>query len=69
MNKGCLERVFDAEHEKENRSIWEEYGSELAADFGTKPCGKPVVRGDRCEKHKVERRTGEGDRRHADGNS
>jgi hypothetical protein len=62
MNEGCLERVFDAENEHENRLIWEQYGSELAGDFGTKLCGKPVVWGGRCEEHKVERRTGK-DRR------
>lgn len=60
--KGCIERVFDHENAAQNMAIWKEYGSELAGDFGTKLCGKPVVWGDRCEEHKVERRKGK-DRR------
>lgn len=60
---GCIERVFDHENAEENKAIWTEYGSELAADFGMKDCGEPVVRGGKCEKHKVERRKGYGDRR------
>ena len=48
--------VFDHEHAAENQAIWNEYGSELAGDFGMIPCGKPVVRDGKCEQHKVERR-------------
>jgi len=62
MDEGCLEQVFDEEHYAENLSIWNTYGSELAGDFGTTLCGKPVVWGYRCEEHKVERRSGK-DRR------
>jgi hypothetical protein len=63
---GCDERVFDHEHYEENLAIWNTYGSELAGDFGTKLCGKPVVRAGKCEQHKVERRKefGGGDRRY-----
>ena len=60
---GCNQMVFDHEHAAENQAIWNEYGSELAADFGMKPCGEPVVRDGKCEKHKVERRKNSGDRR------
>jgi hypothetical protein len=60
---GCNVMVFDHAHAKENQAIWDEYGSELAADFGMIPCGKPVVRDGKCEEHKVERRKGNGDRR------
>ena len=58
----CLEKIFDNENAAENIAIWNQYGSELASDFGTKLCGKPVVWGNRCEQHKQERRSGK-DRR------
>lgn len=62
---GCNKMVFDHENADENLSIAAQYGSELAADFGMKECGKPVVRDGKCEQHKVERRKarGDGDRR------
>lgn len=60
---GCNQMVFDYENAAENMKIWNEYGSELAADFGMKPCGKEVVRDGKCEEHKVERRKGKKDRR------
>lgn len=63
MNDGCQERVFDVENADQNMQIWNQYGSELAGDFGMKFCGKPVVWGERCEQHKVERRKGKKDRR------
>ncbi len=69
MDEGCLQWVFDEEHYEENKAIWEMYGSELAGNFGKKLCGKPVVWGDRCEEHKVERRSGKDRRQHANGDS
>lgn len=54
----CIEKVFDHENVEMNESIWNMYGSELAGDFGMKRCGKPVVWGERCEEHKIERRSG-----------
>lgn len=56
--------VFDHVNATENHAIWNEYGSELAADFGMIPCGRAVVRDGKCEVHKVERRKGYGNRRH-----
>jgi hypothetical protein len=53
---GCDVMVFDHENADANLSIANTYGSELAGDFGMIPCGEPVVRGGKCEKHKVERR-------------
>ena len=64
MSAICTEKVFDKENESTNTYIWNMYGSELAADFGTKFCGKPAVWGNRCEEHKVDRRKGK-DRRKA----
>ena len=61
-DEGCDERVFDWDNYRENLSTWNQYGSELAGDFGTKRCGKPVAWGGKCEEHKVERRSGK-DRR------
>lgn len=58
----CTKKIFDKENEIANTAIWKQYGSELAADFGTKFCGKPAVRGNRCEEHLIERRSGK-DRR------
>ena len=66
MAGGCDERVFDRENYQENLSVWSQYGSELAGDFGTKPCGRPVVWGGKCEEHKVERRKGGRGRRKGD---
>jgi hypothetical protein len=68
MNEGCLEWVFDRENAADNERVWNTYGSELAGNFGTKLCGKPVVWGERCEEHKIERRIGK-DRRHANDRS
>jgi len=56
MEEGCNERVYDWENHEANLAIWNQYGSELAGNFGTKPCGGPVVWGGKCDKHKVERR-------------
>lgn len=53
---GCNKMVFDWEHAAENMAIWEQYGSELAGNFGMKECGKLVVRDGKCEEHKIERR-------------
>lgn len=60
----CTERIFDRENLESNMAIWNTYGSELAGDFGTKPCGKPTVWGQNyCWKHKKERRVRTEDRR------
>jgi hypothetical protein len=66
MAGGCDERVFDHENYQENLAIWNMYGSELAGDFGTKRCGRPVAWGGKCEEHKVERRKGGRGRRRGD---
>lgn len=64
---GCIEKIFDREHEVENRKIWEEYGSELAADFGTVPCGKLILYNNRCKEHAKNRRSGNERRNSSDG--
>ena len=66
---GCDELVFDREHADENLSIANTYGSELAGNFGMIECGEPVVRGGKCEMHKVERRSEFGGDRRDHGSS
>ena len=61
--KGCNERVTDWENLDSNMSIAMTYGSELAGDFGTVPCGKPIVWDGKCDEHKKERRKNTEDRR------
>ena len=62
----CTYRIFDKDNQEVNTSVWNQYGSELAGDFGTRLCAKPAVWGNRCDEHKVERRSGK-DRRQAHG--